>query len=185
MRKFLGASSPQLQTLTLHMIYLFRGGLRKVPKVDNNARFEVFHSVVSPMHMPYLRSLSLRRWIFSAEELSHFLLRHSSTLRDLHLLGCLCEDDEERLARWGGSNLNLNGVELSGFLSAVGVHSATLRDWTRANPAQWQKIVCTLSEQKIRDIETLWLAGRSNTVNRQQKVEIVPGPGWWKQPAYI
>lgn len=185
LRKFLGASTPRLQTLTLHMIYLFWGGIREVPKVDNDARFEVFRSVVSPMYMPHLRSLSLRRWIFSAEELKHFLLKHSSTLRDLHLLGCLCGDDEEELARWGGKNLNLSGVELSGFLSAVAVRSANLRDWRRADPAQWRLIVSALSEQKSRHLETLWLAGRSNVVSRQRKVEIVPGPEWWKQPAYI
>lgn len=185
LRKFLTASSPRLQTLTLHMIYLFWGGAREVPKVDNDTHYEVFNSVVLPTHMPYLRSLSLRRWIFSAEELRNFLLKHSTTLRDLHILGCLCGDDEDGLARWGGQNLRLNGIELSGFLSAVDTRSANLRNWTRIDPAQWRKMEPTVLERKIRYLEALWLAGRSNNVKRQMRVEIVPGPGWWEQPAYI
>lgn len=181
LRKFLKSSAPQLQTLTLHMIYLFWGGVREVPKVDNDARFEVFHSVVSPMRLPFLRSLSLRRWIFSVDELRPFLLEHSSTLRDLHLLGCLCGDNESDLARWGGENLRLDGVELSGFLSAVGVQSANVHGWTQVDTAQWRDMESAMSEWGIANLEKLWLAGRPNVVERQQRVEIVPEPEWWKQ----
>lgn len=159
--------------------------MREVPKVDDDTHFEVFRSVVLPMHMPYLRSLSLRRWIFTAEELRSFLLKHSSTLRDLHILGCLCGDDEVGLARWGGESLKLNGIELSGSLSAVDVRSANLHDWTCLVPAKWRDMKSTVSERKTRYLEVLWLAGRSNNVKRQARVEIVPGPEWWKQPAYI
>jgi hypothetical protein len=184
LRKFLDASALQLHTLTLHMIYLFWGGVHEVPKVDNDTRFEVFGSIVSPLHMPLLRSLSLRRWIFSSRELRIFLLKHASTLRDLHLLGCLCGDNEDELARWGGENLNLDGVELGGFLSAVDVASANPRNWTQVNSIQWQSMKPTVSERNLACLEALWLAGRPNVVERQQRVEIVPGPGWWKQPAH-
>ena len=185
LRKFLKASAPQLHTLTLHMIYLFWGGMRQVPKVDNDTRFEVFSSIVTPLHMPFLRSLSLRRWIFSSRELKVFLLKHAFTLRDLHLLGCLCGDDEDELARWGGENLNLDGVELGGFLSAVDIASANPRNWTQVNSAQWQTMDPTVSERNLACLEALWLVGRPNVVERQQRVEIVPGPGWWKQPAHL
>jgi hypothetical protein len=79
--KFLEASAQQLHTLTLHMIYLFWGGVREVPKVDNDTRFEVFSSIVSPLHMPFLRSLSLRRWIFSSRELRIFHTARSAPPR--------------------------------------------------------------------------------------------------------
>lgn len=184
LHKFLRASAPRLQTLTLHIIYLFWGGVREVPMVDNDSRFKVFHSVISPLHMPYLRSLSLRRWVFSAPELRSFLLKHAPTIRDLHLLGCLCGDDEDALARWGGENLNLSGVELSGFLFVVDVSSANLHKWKRVDLAQWRKMEIVLSKREIVYLETLWLADRPNLVERQQRVEIVPGPEWWKQPAY-
>jgi hypothetical protein len=184
LRKFLRASTPQLHTLTLHMIYLFWGGVREVPKVDNDTRFEVFGSIVSPLHIPFLRSLSLRRWIFSTRELRVFLLKHASTLRDLHLLGCLCGDDEDGLARWGGENLNLDGVELDGFLSAVDTVSANPRNWTQVDSVQWRSMDPTVSGRNISVLEALWLAGRPNIVERQQKVEIIPGPGWWKRPAH-
>lgn len=182
--KSLKASAPQLRTLTLHMIYLFWGGVREVPKVDNGAHFEVFGSIVSPLYMPFLRSLSLRRWIFSTGELKVFLLKHSSTLRDLHLLGCLCGDDEYELARWGGDNLDLDGIELSGFFSAVDMASANPQEWTQMNLLQWRSRDSTLSERTVACLETLWLAGRPNSVDRQQRVEIIPGPEWWKQPTY-
>jgi hypothetical protein len=166
------------------MIYLFWGGVREVPRVDNDTRFEVFGSIVSPLHMPLLRSLSLRRWIFSSRELRIFLLKHASTLRDLHLLGCLCGDNEDELARWGGENLNLDSVELGGFLSAVDIDSANPRNWTQVNSAQWRTMDPTTSERNLAYLEALWIAGKLNVVERQQRVEIVPEPGWWKQPAY-
>lgn len=110
--------------------------------------------------MPHLRSLSLRRWIFSAQELRSFLLKHAPTIRDLHLLGCLCGDDEDALARWGGENLNLSGIELSGFLFAVDVSSVNLHNWKRVDLAQWRKMEPMVSKQEIVYLETLWLAGR-------------------------
>lgn len=59
LHKFLRASAPRLEILTLHMIYLFWGGVREVPMVDNDSRFKFFNSVISPLYMPYLRSLSV------------------------------------------------------------------------------------------------------------------------------
>lgn len=184
LRKFLEASAPQMRTLTLHMIYLFWGGVREVPKVDNDAHFEVFGSIVSPLHMPFLRSLSLRRWIFAARELKVFLLKHSSTLRDLHLLGCLCGDDEHELARRGGDKLDLEGVELSGFYSAVDNASANPRNWTQMDLLQWRSMYHDLSKQPVACLEAFWLSGRPNSVERQQRVEIIPGAEWWKQPTH-
>lgn len=177
LRKYLDASAPQLHTLTLHTIYLFWGGVHQVPKVDNDTRFEVFGSIVSPLNMPLLRSLSLRRWIFSSRELKVFLIKHAPTLRDLHLLGCLCGDNEDELAQWGGETLNLDGVELDGFLSAVDIVSANPRNWTQVDSVKWQSMNSTVSKQNLACLEALWLAGRPNVVERQQKVEMVPEPG--------
>lgn len=92
--------------------------------VNNSAHFDVFSATIKPLFMPCLRSLSLRRWIFSTKELKAFLLAHHNTLRYLHLLGCLCGDDEIQLARWGGRTLFLTGIELTGFLAILDNSSA-------------------------------------------------------------
>ncbi|KAK4907412.1 hypothetical protein LTR49_023558 [Elasticomyces elasticus] len=183
-RRLLEASAPRLQSLTLHMIYLFWGGVREIPRVDNVKRFEVFKSIITPLHMPYLRSLSLRRWIFTAEQLKAFLLTHKATLRDLHLLGCLCGDDETSLAQWAGQSLTLMGVELSGFLSSLDHSSANPYSWKCVDLEQWEQMRPTVTEVEARRLEGIWLAGRQNCVKRQQRCEIPPGAEWWKQPAY-
>ncbi|KAK6399462.1 hypothetical protein LTR81_025178, partial [Elasticomyces elasticus] len=183
-RRLLEASAPRLQSLTLHMIYLFWGGVREIPRVDNVKRFEVFKSIITPLHMPSLRSLSLRRWIFTAEQLKAFLLTHKATLRDLHLLGCLCGDDEMSLAQWAGQSLTLIGVELSGFLSSLDHSSANPYSWKCVDLEQWEQMRPTVTEVEARRLEGIWLAGRQNCVKRQQRCEIPPGAEWWKQPAY-
>lgn len=185
MCKLLQTSTPRLRSLTVHMMYLFWGGVHEVPKVDNNARFDVFTSVISPLRMPYLHSLSLRRWIFTAGELKAFLFEHATTLRDLHLLGCLCGDDEAMLARWGAQNLALTGVELSGFLSVLEILSANPHGWRRMNQAQWRQMRPTFTEREYRELETMWLDGRPNRVVREQRHEIPPEAAWWKRPAHV
>ncbi|KAK0262337.1 hypothetical protein LTR29_017527 [Friedmanniomyces endolithicus] len=182
-RELLQASAPRLRSLTLHMIYLFLGGVRDIPKVDNDSRFDVFKSIITPLSIPHLRSLSLRRFIFTAEELKAFLLAHSATLRDLHLVDCLCGDDEIMLARWGGETLALMGIELSGFLSSLDLSSLNLYGWKCVDPMQWQQMRPIVTESEARQLETMWLAGRKNWVKRQQRREISPVAKWWRQPA--
>jgi hypothetical protein len=182
-RMLLEASAPRMRSLTLHMIYLFWGGVREVPKVFHSTHFDTFKSIVMPLHMPNLRSLSLRRWIFTAEELKAFLLAHAVTLRDLHLLGCLCGDDETRLAQWGGRTLALTGVELSGFLAALESRSPNPHGWKSVDQVQWSQMRSGLTEQEVRNLELVWLSGRENRVDRQYRDEIVPNDDWWKQPA--
>ncbi|KAK5673993.1 hypothetical protein LTS10_013252 [Elasticomyces elasticus] len=149
-RRLLEACAPRLRSLTLHMIYLFWGGVREIPRVDNINRFEVFNSIITPLHMPFVRSLSLRRWIFTAEQLKAFLLAHSTTLRDLHLLGCLCGDDETSLAQWAGQNLSLMGMELSGFLSSLNHSSANPYGWRVVDSALWEHTSPTVTEVEAR-----------------------------------
>ncbi|KAK4551228.1 hypothetical protein LTR86_011282 [Recurvomyces mirabilis] len=185
MCKLLQASTPQLRSLTLHMMYLFWGGVHEVPKLDNNARFDVFTSVISPLRMPHLHSLSLRRWIFTAGELKAFLAEHATTLRNLHLLGCLCGDDEAMLARWGAQNLALTGVELSRCLSVLDMRSANPHGWRRMNQAEWRQMRPMFTEQEYRELEPTWLDGRTNRVAREQRHEIPPEGAWWKRPAYM
>jgi hypothetical protein len=179
----LEASAPRMRSLTLHMIYLFWGGVREVPKVVHRTHFDTFKSIIMPLHMPNLRSLSLRRWIFTAEELKAFLLAHAVTLRNLHLLGCLCGDDETRLAQWGGRTLALTGVELSGFLAALESRSPNPHCWKSVDQVQWSQMRSGLNEQELRNLETLWLSGRENRVDRQHRDEVTPRDDWWKQPA--
>jgi hypothetical protein len=181
--RLLASSAPQMRSLTLHMIYLFRGGVREIPRVDHSTHFDLFGSIIIPLNMPHLRSLSLRRWIFTAEELKSFLLAHATTLRDLHILGCLCGDDETKLAEWGGRSLCLNGVELSGFLAFLDRQSANPYDWQTMDQSEWLRTRPKITEREARMLETIWLGGRQNEVQRQQRDEILPCEDWWKQPS--
>ena len=182
--RLLEASAPRMRSLTLHMIYLFWGGVREVPKVAHGTHFDAFKSIVMPLRMPNLRSLSLCRWIFTAEELKAFLLAHAITLRDIHLLGCLCGDDETSLAEWGGCTLALTGVELSGFFGVLDSRSPNPHGWKSVDQMQWSQSWPTITEHGVRDLETLWLSGRENCVERQHRDEILPSDDWWKQPAH-
>lgn len=164
--KMLASSAPLMRDLTLHMVYLFWGGVREVPKVNHSAHFNIFRSIVMPLKMPYLRSLSLRRWIFTVEELKIFLSAHATTLRDLHLLGCFCGDNEVALARWGGRALSLSSVELSGFLAVLDRHSANAHGWETMDQIDWSQMKLTVSDREARHLEMLWLGGRENQVER-------------------
>lgn len=162
----LASSAPLMRDLTLHMVYLFWGGVREVPKVNHSAHFNIFRSTVMPLKMPYLRSLSLRRWIFTVEELKIFLSANATTLRDLHLLGCFCGDNEVALARWGGRALSLSSVELSGFLAVLDRHSANAHGWETMDQIDWSQMKLTVSDREARHLEMLWLGGRENQVER-------------------
>lgn len=180
LRQFIRSAAPLLRDLTLNMMYLFWGGRNEAPKVRDGARFGVFASVVMPIHMPYLRELSLRRWIFTADELKMFLSAHAATLRDMHLLGCLCGDDETSLAQWGGQALNLTGAELTGFHAVLDERSANPHGWQSVTYKQWTKMRPNIDELDTRHLESVWLGGRPNTVARQHKREEPPSSDWWK-----
>lgn len=180
--RLLASSAPQMRSLALHMIYLFGGGVRETPRVDHGTHFDLFGSIIMPLNMPHLRSLSLRRWIFTAEELKSFLLAHATTLRDLHILGCLCGDDETKLAEWGGRSLCLIGVELTGFLPFLDRQSANPYGWQTVDQLEWSRTRPVITEREARTLETIWLGGRENEVQRQQRDEIPPCEDWWKQP---
>jgi hypothetical protein len=181
--RLLEVSAPRMRSLTLHMVYLFWGGVCEVPKVAHISHFDAFKSIILPIHMPNLQSFSLRRWIFTAEGLKAFLLAHAATLRDLHLLGCLCGDDETKLAEWGGCTLALTGIELSGFIRVLDSHSLNPHSWTSVDQAQWSRCRPFFPEHKLRNLGTLWLSGRENRVDRQHRDEVTPSDDWWKQPA--
>ncbi|KAL1581975.1 hypothetical protein WHR41_09334 [Cladosporium halotolerans] len=182
LRQFLRSAAPRLQVLTLNMIYLFWGGREEIPRVSESVRFDVFPSVLAPIRMPYLRSLSLRRWIFTADKLKAFLLAHTETLCDLHLLACLCGDDEWALAHWGSQNLNLTSVELTGFLAVLDYGSANPHHWQNVSKTQWNEMRPDVNEQHARALEGIWLRGRPNKVIRQQRQEDMPSRDWWKWP---
>lgn len=73
--RFLESSAPQLSSLMVHMVYLFWGGAREVPRVDHDVHFDFFRSTLMPLHIPRLQSLSLRPWIFTAQEVKTRIAR--------------------------------------------------------------------------------------------------------------
>ena len=80
--------------------------------------------------------------------------------------------------------MHLEGVELSGFLSVLATDSANPHGWRCVSPEEWMEMEPTIMKTETRELERLWLGGRKNWVQRQQRKEIFPEGEWWKQPAY-
>ena len=61
-----------------------------------------------------LYHLDLRGWLLSPNrKLQRFFSEHSSTLREICLVGCRSSDDPRELGRWAGKAMNLEGVRLN------------------------------------------------------------------------
>ncbi|CAK1365897.1 hypothetical protein CB0940_09647 [Cercospora beticola] len=100
-----------------------------------------------PVHFTALRSLELRGWLFTEKGITTFLSTVRSTLRELLLLDNVLLHNSGRLAKWGGVNMHLHGVQIDNFL-----HSQDERPY------------------KL-DLEKTWLAGRRNLLTPRKLVK--------------
>ena len=160
---FVELAAPSITHLTLDAKGLIRDG---TPRDDLGLLgFEAFFG---KLHMPHLIHFGLLGWVYTQEQLQHFLVRHAGPLRELRLMhNIMLDGDDIALAEFGRDKLSLIGIEL---------------DWEadRRKPLEDVKILdglgSSLSElgrwlEPQRQspsfaLELRWLDGRSNQIVR-------------------
>lgn len=157
-----------------------------------------------------LRSVTLSGWMFHLRPFQCFLTDHASTLRELRMIRCICDESYSAffdMAENGLASLRLTGVEIYAmrfwpdFTAEEKVvdsrrpnplrHSAQPpEDW--ASNWSWA-MMCGDLEWPYRqyELEVAMLQGRSNSV-RRRRVEndnaaetFSEHVDWWKQPNFF
>ncbi|PPJ55626.1 hypothetical protein CBER1_03692 [Cercospora berteroae] len=141
---------PLLQACSANLTYLELtaedGGLLNTTLSSENLDLEIvlqrgpvlLASLLFAAPFTALKFLELRGWLFTEQCIKDFLITIRSTLRELRLLDNVILYNSEQLAKWGGENLLLDGVQIDNF-----EHNQDGRPYGL-------------------DLEEAWLAGRRN-----------------------
>ena len=141
---------------------------------------DLFEPFLSDSHFPQLQLLDLRRWSVSHELFTSFLKRHSATLRQLRLLGCVLHGDPLVLANWASTSLHLQGIELDATDCTRCPSYVEIETWGRR---RWKlhPEMAPLTDER----ETLWLGGRRNSIEYLQSKPPMDNSGdmpWYCKP---
>lgn len=107
--RFLAAAT-SLEHLTLNV--LLTPETVRAKKGDDAVPNKVFQACLIDQHYPRLRFLQFQQWNLPQLELQTLLLRNSSSLRFVKFIDCTLLGNPTSLAKWAGSNLSLERIEI-------------------------------------------------------------------------
>lgn len=140
---------PLIQHAAPTLVHLELSTENLLPSLMDDAEDNVIDKLLFALDFPALRHLELRGWLLHPVPMINFLSKIATTLKELRLIGNVVYDPVE-LARWGGENLALDGVQLRNYDRGAGV--AIEDDITGSS------LSSSLEEQ--------WLAGRRNFLSK-------------------
>lgn len=83
----------------------------------------VLSNLFNGLHFEKLRSLELRNWSFTMDEIEAIIFPHAATLESVHLIGCFCHDPYmttlTRISKTWPKQLSLSGAEIAGLIFQV------------------------------------------------------------------
>ncbi|KAK5117130.1 hypothetical protein LTR85_009061 [Meristemomyces frigidus] len=189
LRTLLDTAAPNLTHLTLSVHGLAEhredANGRLVPYKDDAAHVpfegasQVFDMLLSPITFPRLQFLELAGWVFHTADLQKFLSRHQSSLAEFRLLNNFMIGNSEDLARWAGMNLCLGGVRITNWVDVVAPDlEANIRHTRRT-----RQVLKPGNVDKLpgKDVEALWLAGRSDQTTKISDAFEDDGSPWYMQ----
>ena len=147
--KLLASSAMGLVQLSLAALDLLQGSYDK--GLRTRAGGGCIDSLLCAVTFPALRHLELCGWPLPGQPFQEFLSKHSSNLEELCLVGCVFPNDPRSLGQWAGSYMFLNGVNMNVM--------------EENNDEKHSKC---LRPREVRELESLWLAGRPNTLRKNE-----------------
>jgi hypothetical protein len=146
--RMLECSSPNLVRLSLSsldLLYLHRSGRTGVRSHGRRC----LEFLLFPLSFGALEHLELQCWPLPRRAAcQEFLLKHSSTLKELRLLRCVVSEDPRSLGRWAGKNMCLSGVDMD-------LTEEDADETDSQGQHYWGNS----------DLQGLWLAGRPNSLS--------------------
>lgn len=180
-----------------------------IVEVDNErvTTQHFFTTVVSGLRFERLQTIEIRGWEFNLPDLHSFLIAPASTLREIHIIDCLCNDSYAAFAtaadQWS-STLHLTGIEVFALRFSHADKSGDLQ-WIRKHEygdkalrlakldgrgmrSPWTPQVALQEEPTGRpELEAMVMGGRSNGIVRRTKslAAMMGGRKWWEVPVEL